>query len=51
VDRTGSGSCAVVGCDISAVEPLCSAVRTSVQAPLGLPLPGNCVCSLSLFIH
>jgi len=31
VDRTGSGSCAMVGFGISGVEPLCSAARELVN--------------------
>jgi hypothetical protein len=31
VDRTGSGSCAVVGFCVSGVEPLCSAARELVN--------------------
>ena len=31
VDGTGSGSCAVMGFDISGVEPLCSANRELVN--------------------
>jgi hypothetical protein len=31
VDGAGSGSCAVVGCGISSVEPLCSAARDLVN--------------------